>query len=253
MLRYDYRFWRETKTINRIQPVTPRAKLVIAALGPYRLKTRGKVNVRTFFPSFCRTMAQHGISCVYVKDLESLENQLSESHRMPTIVINLVHEIFDFGAYEATDSMRHRMSALFNSHRIARVIRDKEQTNAFFSQNKIPVPSCDIERGRKVFSNAKVGTHAPVFVSDDIQNLDDARYNVQYIDTRQKFNGSEYHTSIRLMCIGPRLLQIFVRARDVKENNPSVHNADTPINRPLLDRKRGKSWERQPNFVVDSR
>ena len=206
-----------------------------AALGPYRLKTRGKVNARTFFPGFCRALARHGIGSVYVADPENLEQELLASQTIPTIVINLVHEIHDLCAYDVSDNVRQSMRALFNSYHTARIIRDKEKTNVFLSQNEIPVPSRDLEQGRMTFSNERIGTHAPVFVSDDLQEIDDARYNVRFIDTRQEFGGSEYYTSIRLMCIGPRLLQVFVRARDVKENNPSVHAADTPINRPLLD------------------
>ena len=40
---------------------------------------------------------------------------------------------------------------------------------------------------------------------------------------------------MRIMCVAFRLMQIFVRARHETECNPSVHNADTPQDRELLD------------------
>ena len=60
-------------------------------------------------------------------------------------------------------------------------------------------------------------------------------YNTQFIDTTVQFRESVYFTCIRLVCIGTYLIRIYIRARDVSENNPSVHNKDTPKDRELLD------------------
>jgi len=37
------------------------------------------------------------------------------------------------------------------------------------------------------------------------------------------------------MCIGTYLIRIYIRARDVSENNPSVHSKNTPKDPELLD------------------
>ena len=52
---------------------------------------------------------------------------------------------------------------------------------------------------------------------------------------RVRFEEDVYYTSIRLMCIGSCLVQVYVRARDENEDSPSVHNANTPRHRRLLD------------------
>ena len=86
-----------------------------------------------------------------------------------------------------------------------------------------------------MFSNARIGSQERVFLVDNLQELDEERYNTQFVDTTIRFKESVYFTCIRLMCIGPYLIRIHICARDVREQNLSVHNKDTPKNRELLD------------------
>ena len=165
-----------------------------------------------------------------------LEQELLSSDGIPTIVIDLVNEVYDDAdAYDIPGALGKQPGAVFNSRRIAKIIADKKEANAFLSQNGIPMPSLVGLGNKKIFSNARIGSHEPVFVYDDASEIDENRYNTEFVDTRARFRDSVYYTTVRLMCIGSHLLQIFVRAGHEAENNPSVHTADTPQDRALVD------------------
>lgn len=205
-------------------------------MGPDGLNTRGKVKPGNFFPSFCRVLGQSGIGSVYANDMAGLERELQTPGGMPTILVDLVNETYDdLDAYDIPGALGSPPGAVFNSRRIAKIIGDKKEANAVLSRTDVPMPSIAGLKNKKIFSNARFGSQEAVFVQDDASEIDENRYNVEFVDTRVRFRGSVYYTVIRLMCIGSHLLQIYVRARDVEENNPSVHNKDTPLNRPLLD------------------
>ena len=83
-------------------------------------------------------------------------------------------------------------------------------------------------------SGTRFGTNVATEVVSDISALDPARYNRALINTVQRFDGNEYYTCVRLMCIGQRIIHTIVRARDAREGSPSVHSRDTPLNSDLL-------------------
>ena len=198
--------------------------------------TQGKVVPKLFFPPFCRVLALHGIGSTYVYGRKSLERELLLSDGVPTIVVNLVNELFDsLDTWENIGDLLHKTDAVFNSLRIAKVIRDKEETNKILSGSGVSMPRCNIGERKKIFSNVRIGCQEQVFIYEDLKELDDDRYNTEFIDTRIQFRNSVYYTTTRLMCIGSQVLQIYVRARDISENNPSVHNKDTPLDHELLD------------------
>ena len=124
---------------------------------------------------------------------------------------------------------------MFNSLDVARVLRNKEKTNRLLAVNGIPVPRLDGLAGKETFSNTRLGTANDVLVYKDGSAAPADRHNAAFICTRQEFRGKVYYTSVRLMCIGPHIVQVMARARDVDDNNPSVHNKDTPRDDALVD------------------
>ena len=210
--------------------------MLILALGSRGLRTRGKVESRRFFPPFCRVLGQCGIASAYIGDYESLERELCLADGLPIVLVNLVNELFDdLESYKIPNELLQNVTAVFNSHKIAEIIRDKKEANLFFSEHNISMPGYNLDERTNVFSNARFGTGARTFIVDNLQKLDEERYNTQFIDTTVQFRESVYFTCIRLVCIGTYLIRIYIRARDVSENNPSVHNKDTPKDRELLD------------------
>ena len=235
MNKEGFRFWKNNDRILEFQPARARAKIVIAAMGSDGFNTRGKVKAKHFFPSFCRVLGQYGIESTYVKDITALEKEIQSSKGMPTILIDLVNETYDDPyAYEIPEVLSRKLSAVFNSRHLARIIRDKKEAKAFLSRNNILMPSIASLEHKKIFSNARIGSQAPVLVYENVTEMDEGRYNTEFIDTRIRFQNTVYYTTVRLMCIGSRLLSAYVRARDERENNPSVHAADTPQDRELL-------------------
>ena len=231
----DYRLWRENDRIRDCQPAKARARVVMVAMGKDGLRSRGKVTPKLFFPAFCRSIAQCGIGSAYVNDVHGLKQELLLSDAVPTILIDLINEDFDDVVNEdIPQELLQGVRAVFNSRRIARIVRDKEAANRFLSENHVPMPRLGGLENRRVFSNARLGSKEGVAVHHGVDDLDGDRYNTEFVDTRVRYEGKVYFTSIRLMCIGSLLLQVYVRARDQNENDPSVHNANTPRDKRLL-------------------
>ena len=226
----------ENCRIRQFQPKNVRGKIVILALGSRGLRTRGKVTSRRFFPPFCRVLGECGIASSYIGDYETLERELCLSNGLPTVLVNLVNEDFDdLESYKIPNDSLQNVTAVFNSHGVAAIIRDKKEANLFFSEHNINVPRQNLDEGTKVFSNARVGSGERAFIVENLQELDKGRYNTKFIDTTVQFRESVYFTCIRLVCIGTYLIRIYIRARDVSENNPSVHSKDTPRDHELLE------------------
>ena len=228
--------WIQNYRIRKVQPLTVKGKILMLAFGPRGLRARGKVKSRRFFPPFCRVLGQCGIASAYIGDHESLERELCLADGPPRILVNLVNEDRDdLEPYKIPNDLLQNVTAVINSHKIAGIIRDKKAANLFFSEHHISVPGHNLDERTNVFSNARFGTGASAFIVDNLQELDEERYNTQFIDTTVQFRESVYFTCIRLVCIGTYLIRIYIRARDVSENNPSVHTKDTPKDRELLD------------------
>lgn len=206
------------------------------ALGSRALRARGKVKSRRFFPPFCRVLGQYGIASVYLGNYASLERELGLANNLPLVLVNLVNEDRDdIEPYKFPNDLLQNVTAIFNPHKIAGLVRDKKEANLFFFKHNISVPDHNPDKRTDVFSNSRFGTGARAFIIDNLQELDEERYNTQFIDTTVRFKESVYFTCIRLMCIGTYLIRIYIRARDVNENNPSVHTKNTPKDPELLD------------------
>ena len=231
-----FRSWRVRRKLKHIVPRETRAKVVIVNLSTDPLNVPGKVTPEIFFPPFCKILAQCGISTSYVCDNDSLEREVFAKNAVPRILINLIHELYDDPeTYSLSEDIIKNTQAIFNSNQTARIIRDKKKANILLSKHGIPMPKFEIEKGRKIFSNARYGSKEQVYVHDSLKETNGDRYNTEYIDTRIRFGELEYYTVLRLMSIGTHLLQVFARASDVRKSNPSVHNADTPQERELLN------------------
>lgn len=235
MKKKEYRKWREEYRIKKIQPVHPRAKLLLCAMGPSGPKVRGKGTVEKFFPPFCHVLAHCGISTKYVFDLESLQNELLLSKKVPTIILDIYNEDFDDidSCCDFEDGLG-LVPVVFNSRRIARIVRDKQFTNQYLSKRGVLMPKLDVGHSQKIFSNSRFGSKESVYLAGNTDNLDENRYNTEFVDTTVEFRGEYYYTCVRLMCIGPHITQAYVRAAPVSEGNLSARDVTTPIKPDLI-------------------
>ena len=216
-------------------PQSMKAKVVIHTPGPDAIPVSGKVVPEIFFPPFCRVLGQCGISSVYVHSIDDLEQEILESTSIPTILINLIHELYDDLDKLAVSNLVFQDKVVeFNSLSTAGIICNKYKANQFFSKNDVLVPRLD-PKNCKIFSNTIIGTKSPVMVYETIEDADKSRYNTEYIDTTLEFRNKKYFSTIRLICIGSIIVQIYARAADIEKGNPSVHNADTPLDPDLME------------------
>ena len=224
---------------NKISVSVPeplKAKVIILNLNSDPLNAAGKVVPNTFFPPFCAVLARCGIASVYLNDMENMSNELIESEGIPIVVISLVHELYDdLDRYKIPNQLIQKVAAVFNSHQTAGIIGDKRKANRYLSNQGVPMPSLNPDPRKKIFSNARVGSHEEVYLYDSVDDVDVSRYNTEFIDTRVEFNSTYFYTTIRLACIGSNIVQIYGRASDVENGNPSVHSTDTPRDCGLMD------------------
>lgn len=65
------------------------------------------------------------------------------------------------------------------------------------------------------------------------KKINQKKYNTEFIDTYFEYNGEGYYASIRTMCVEGIITDIYLRFRNSKENNPNVHNTNTPLDADL--------------------
>ena len=228
--RKNHRAWTVKRKIERIIPKNTKAKVLILNLGPDPRRSPGKVAPEMFFRPFCRILAQCGIATTYACDIDEIEREIIDSDRMPIILINLIHELYDdLNLYSFSEFVVKKVRAVFNSRQTATIVRDKQETNDFLSKFGVLMPSLNPGPDRMVFSNTRSGTHDPVFISDSLAGLDKSRYNTEFVDTTVNFRDKAYYTSIRLNCVGSNIVQINVRASEKANGNPAVHAMDYAI------------------------
>ena len=228
--KIDRRVKKIEQKIDSLDLENRKARVVILNLGPTPYNSPGKVDPALFFPTFCNVLEKCGIASAYIHSKEKLNWELSKPGNIPTIIINLVHENFDeLNTYRIPLELSQKVEAIFNSTHAAKVIRDKLEANRFLSEHGINMPSLNPGSEKRIFSNARIGTHEEVFLYDSVEEADPERYNTEYIDTTFDIGSRKYFTTIRLMCVGSSVVQIYVRASDTENNNPSVHSRDTVL------------------------
>ena len=220
--------------INCKTPNKSRTVIVLISLNKEAKPTGGKVSdPLRFFRGFCCVTTKCGIPSIFVHGKSNLTRLLEVMFDKDVILINLVHEDFDdLNNWKIPEDMLSGITAIFNQTNVATLIRDKLETNLEFTRNNIAMPRLNPKKG-KIFSNTITGTKEAVAVYRPGENMDPRRYNTEFIDTALHYNGNRYYTSIRLMCIGSRICQIYVRISE--DTNPSVHSMDTPLDRDLLE------------------
>ena len=212
-----------------------KAKIIIFNLNKDHTSAAGKVSPSTFFPPFCAVLAQCGIASIYSNDNKNIVDEINDSKGIPIIVINLVHELHDdTNRYEFPVQVAQNVTAIFNSYQTAGIIGDKKKANEYLSNYGISMPSMTFDLRKKIFSNARFSSHEKVYLHDSIDEADVNRYNTEFIDTKVEYRRTKFFTTIRLMCIGSTIVQIYCRAADVENGNPSVHSADTPHDSGLM-------------------
>lgn len=121
---------------------------------------------------------------------------------------------------------------------VGRIISDKKETNKYLSKFNVLFPKIinNKENNILIFQNKRLGSNNKTNILDGrlgVLNSDD--YNTKFINTTYEFKNKEYYSSIRLLCVGKKISSIFLRFRDVFDNNPNVHSKNTPLMPELIN------------------
>lgn len=121
---------------------------------------------------------------------------------------------------------------VYNSPEIAKIIANKEKTHIKFSEivgfPRLISKESDISKGI-VFVSEKTGTCEPVQLIQN-QELNNNKYNTEFIDTSVEFGRKTYFTCIRTQVMStPKKISIINRCVRIRPNyeSPSVHYNDT--------------------------
>jgi len=201
----------------------------------------GKMTPHFFFPAFRNALRPYGIIVEDCSD-EQLAAQLDRYSGQPIILVyREVHAATNsaFALKVASAEAKARGHTLHVLHGLSLglLVADKKATHRALQEAAVPVPKL-IEQRRasvRVFSNDNCSSHADVCVVDAGCDLNQERYNTEFIDTTHLYEGRHYHVALRAMCVGRSCASIYIRARPIDDGSPSVHNKDTPIDAGLLN------------------
>lgn len=216
----------------RSSPREPKGTVVFAGLTKQKLHVCGKMSPARFLPAICNGLRAEGYQTFFACSEKELASHQHAAR--PLVVVMLYGE--DNVVLESSSMLQMLEGAdvVFNHPRTGEIIRSKRRTNQVLTAAGVPMPEVMEAADKPVFSNADASSNARITVLEAGAHLDQERYNTELIDTRQRINGTEYYTSLRLMCVGPYVTHVFVRARDVSEDNPSVHSKNTPRDAGLI-------------------
>ena len=210
-------------------PETISGQVVFAVLTKFGF--HGKANAARYFPEFCRVLRAHDLSVRFCTDLGQVDALLSQP--MPTVLVNVFPEDRMQIWSKELESLEAKAVAVYNRASLGPILADKAQTANFFDENDLPRPP-PFRPDAAVFSNSRFGSHKGAALVEAGKAIDTRRHNTAFIDTSVPFGSKSYHTTGRLLAIDGEIAHAFVRARDAKDDDPSVHEGDTPDDPDLL-------------------
>lgn len=221
--------------VSAHQPTERQLAVCFFAPEQNRFVGDGKVGAPDFWPLFCDYLRQRQIRTHFAKSHRGLKQILRQAERSVVVCI--------YGEDSNVPSNSHLMSILdsadivFNHPLSGSIIRNKSLTNKALASVGCLTPRLveELDSDAVIFSNAIEGTGSYAFTAASAGEVDNKRYNTEFVDTIRRYGEAEYFTTIRLMCINDRITHHFIRARHTSEGNPSVHAKDTPKNANLIN------------------
>lgn len=193
-----------------------------------RTGARGKVRPDLFFPVLSQILNSAGGSLHVFPDPVTFRQEASKFSGGTVFPIynedylsdELVSEVLQIE--EAANQIN---AWLIHPLSVARVLSDKTATRTALA-GIIPMPGPCSNGPLLSISRTGTGEKVQIVPAD---KADPKLHNSRFIDTRVEHEGKDYYTSIRAMCIGPKHIVSFIRARPTSDQYPSVHARDTPL------------------------
>lgn len=177
-------------------------------------------------------LIRRGVTCSLHQTPKAFIAQTNFKCDVPTAVIFIYNEEFQnqYPSQHIVASLSSNGFAIINDPHDGRILASKIQTHARLTSHSIPVPPVAPDMQGRYFSTADLGSGLPAHVVDTQDHRGHRRHNAELIDTRFVFQKRGYYTCIRAATFGTSLVDAWIRFRDAKDDNPSVHTRDTPLN-----------------------
>jgi hypothetical protein len=221
--------------VKEAQPINSVGTVIFAELSKTEFGGKGKITAFSYLPIFSDLLRKNSYRTIVVTTVKDLSRAIMDGEY--TVVVLIYGEDQFVPDYPGLNDVLARAQLVFNHTETGKLICNKKATHIFLSNQGVPMPAAQFDEiaTKTVFSNHNASTGAQVSVLPTLSVLDSERYNTEFIDTRVKIAGEYYHTAIRLMCIGGAVTHSYVRARNVQDENPSVHAKNTAIDANLLN------------------
>lgn len=207
--------------------------LIFTAFTRFGFGGKGKVYIPEYLPGFTQRLAEADVDCSFVWDEDGLEAAIDDRD---TAILHIFNEEKVCAYNSRIRAAEARVGVVFCTQHAGLIVSFKPRTNQYLTARGIAMPPIiSSASGDAVFSNAVIGSGRRTAVLPAATQLDSARYNTRFIDTRLSFEGTTYHTMFRIQTVGRQVLHAYPRARNVAERSASVHSKDTPANGPLIE------------------
>lgn len=230
------------------EPGQPRGTVAVTGFGRFGHEGYGKVEPDQYFPHFAYLLHRQDIRVRFLDTPRALRTLPADDDLVIVHIYNEEHDDID-----ALASLPVPDRALvFNDPRIGRIVGNKVATNRYLGARGISVPRLmqAPQADAATFSNSASDSGAEVRLVPAGAALESDRYNTEFIDTRRSFQGARYHCLVRLVSVGETLIHAIVGLRNVDDDSPSVHPADTPLDPDLIQHFRTRLIDaRWPELV----
>jgi hypothetical protein len=218
------------------QPLSPKAQILLTVLTPGGVDANGKVTGYSYFSRFTQNLRQTGYETHFCCSLREIRKRMKVNSK--TILIHIFGEDHYQIQSASIEDCERKAIAVFNASEMGVTISDKLKFHNKLLGTDVPLPKLQ-GVSEKGFVRARLGTDEETWVSEGasqaVKKISSDHLVTEFIDTRVKFQQSEYFTTVRLLCVNEKIIHAFPRCRDASEENPSVHNTNTPVNHELIE------------------
>lgn len=226
---YNHMYTRSTTRKNK-------GICIIATISPVPVRWLGKMRSRTFLKPFCIEVSRLGYFVRFANSVAEIERYLEDEKI--TILLNVIGEDVFTISSRALEHLEKKPSVTFNSLRVGLIIADKLKTQQTLTSHGVLMPRI-LDGASGGFLRARSGTNLPTkFLAERPEGaaIDDKKAIVnEFIDTTVDWENENFYTSVRLLCINDKIIHKYVRARSCRDQDPSVHASDTPLNSDFLN------------------
>ena len=214
------------------QPSKPSHQVIFTGFSKKGFRRNGKGG-HLVIPSICRNLRKSNIATFFsICERDTLRLMKSTT---PTVIINVFGEDAHQINNSLVDEIENNVDIIFNKSTVGPILADKLKSLEYLTSFDVPMPGPP-KLGMLTFENGKFGSGSKsTRLLEPCEELNDEKYNREFVDTRINFEGRSYYTSVRILCIGAKIMYAFPRARLTCQGIPNANNKSTPLDPKLIN------------------